>query len=201
MWDWKFPPESISNNSPVLAHMTVHSCGYLVDSNWVWFLRKTGFRLQNVSVHLVIGDIYCLLTNNIKIINIKVRLTNVNKDGQVKVNWKSEIFATQKFEISGPTTALERIWAIISKSGRTEVRRLLGIKDFYMTVHFHPFSEWHFENFLKFGLNSYVASIYFISVRLTGSSHTAWSVQLTRTADELESILGCTWVGHLPSCF
>jgi len=136
--------------------MTVHSCGYLVESNWIWFLRKTGFRLQNVSVHLVIGDIYCLLTNNIKIINIKVRLTNVNKDGQVKVNWKSEIFATQKFEISGPTTALERIWVIFSKSGRAEVRRFLGIKDFYMTVHFHPFSEWHFENFLKFGLNSYV---------------------------------------------
>ena len=90
-------PESFPKNSPVLAHMTVHSCGYLADSNWVWFLRKTGFRLQNVSVHLVIGDIYCLLTNNIKIINIKVRLTNVNKDGQVKVNRKSEIFATQKF--------------------------------------------------------------------------------------------------------
>ena len=111
--------------------MTVHSCGYLVDSNWVWFLRKTGFRLQNVSVHLVIGDIYCLLTNNIKIINIKVRLTNVNKDGQVKVNWKSKIFATQKF-VKSTLSVCHKNYA---RSERTESRRSFGKKDFWLVFY------------------------------------------------------------------
>ena len=93
------PESNISKDFPNCTNMAVHSPGLRIPGGLQLGLvleKKTGFRLQNVSVHLVFGDIYCLLTNNIKIINIKVRLTNVNKDGQVKVNRKSEIFATQK---------------------------------------------------------------------------------------------------------